>query len=73
MLDESGSTPTKQRRRQEPRRVRLPGFVSEEPVGLGDVIKRTTSVAGIKPCTGCGQRARRLNGWLIFSGRSDNA
>lgn len=73
MLDEPGSAQTRQGRREGPRRVRLPGFVSDEPVGLGDVIKRTTSVAGIKPCTGCAQRARRLNSWLVFSGRSDNA
>ncbi len=50
-------------------RVRLPGFVSDEPVGLGDVIKRATSTVGIKPCGGCQQRAARLNAWVGFSGR----
>ncbi len=55
--------------RKETRRVRLPGFVTDEPVGLGDVIKRATSVAGIRPCPGCEQRARRLNSWLAFTGR----
>jgi hypothetical protein len=39
-----------------PRRVRLPGFTAETDVGLGDVIKRTTSLAGIRPCGSC--RAR---------------
>lgn len=56
-------------RRRMPYRVRLPGFVAHEPVGLGDVIKRATSVAGIKPCTGCAQRAQRLNSWVVFTGR----
>jgi len=50
-------------------RIRLPGFVSDEPVGLGDVIKRATSTVGIKPCGGCQGRAARLNGWVGFSGR----
>ena len=57
------------RRRQEPHQVRLPGFVGDEAVGLGDVIKRATSAAGVRPCGGCAQRARRLNNWLAFTGR----
>ena len=36
-----------------PHRVRLPGFISDEEIGLGDVIKRATSYVGIKPCGGC--------------------
>jgi hypothetical protein len=50
-------------------RVRLPGFVSEEDVGLGDVIKRATSTIGIRPCGGCGRRADALNRWFVFTGR----
>jgi hypothetical protein len=50
-------------------RVRLPGFVSEEDVGLGDVIKRATSTVGIKSCGGCNRRAAALNRWMAFSGR----
>jgi hypothetical protein len=53
----------------EPRTVRLPVFVSDEPVGLGDVVKRATSSIGIKPCGGCAQRAARLNSRLAFTGR----
>jgi len=53
----------------QPYRVRLPGFVSDEEVGLGDLIKRVTSTAGIRPCGGCAQRAATLNRWLAFSGR----
>jgi hypothetical protein len=52
-----------------PRTVRLPGFVPDEPVGLGDVIKRATSLVGIKPCGGCVGRAARLNSRIQFTGR----
>jgi hypothetical protein len=52
-----------------PPRVRLPGFITDEDIGLGDVIKRATSVVGIKPCGGCERRAAALNRWLGFSGR----
>jgi len=48
-------------------RVHLPGFIKGE-IGLGDVIKRTTYAVGIKPCTGCVQRAAMLNRWISFSG-----
>jgi hypothetical protein len=48
-------------------RVRLPGFINED-IGLGDVVKRVTSAAGIKPCGGCQRRAAALNRWLVFSG-----
>lgn len=53
---------------RKPRRVRLPGFITEEEIGLGDVIKRATSAAGIKPCGGCQRRAAALNRWLTFTG-----
>lgn len=55
--------------RQKPRQVRLPGFISEEAVGLGDVIKRATAVVGIKPCGGCAQRAEALNRRVQFTSR----
>jgi len=35
-----------------PHRVRLPGFLVEQEIGLGDVIKRATSAIGIRPCAG---------------------
>jgi hypothetical protein len=50
-------------------RVRLPGFITEDEVGLGDVVKRVTSAAGIRPCGGCARRADALNQWMTFSGR----
>jgi hypothetical protein len=51
-----------------PHRVRLPGFLLEEDVGLGTVVKRVTSTFGIRPCGGCERRADRLNRWLVFTG-----
>jgi hypothetical protein len=54
---------------KEPFRVRLPRFVTDDEIGLGDVIKRATASVGIKPCGGCQRRAARLNRWLVFSGK----
>lgn len=53
-----------------PHLVRLPGFITDEEIGLGDVIKRATSYLGIKPCGGCDQRAAALNRWISFTGRA---
>jgi hypothetical protein len=50
-----------------PYRVRLPGFVADEAIGLGDVVQRMTYAMGIKPCGGCGQRAAALNRWMVFT------
>jgi hypothetical protein len=53
---------------REPHRVRLPGFLIEEEIGLGDTIKRVTYAMGVKqPCTGCEKRAATLNRWMRFS------
>jgi hypothetical protein len=54
---------------REPYQVRLPGFIIDEDVGLGEIIKRATSMAWIKPCGGCAERARNLDNWLFFSNR----
>jgi hypothetical protein len=51
-----------------PYQVRLPGFVSDEDVGLGDAIKRVSYAFGITPCGGCERRAAALNRWVVFSG-----
>jgi hypothetical protein len=48
-------------KKNQPHRVRLPGFVSDQEIGLGDVIKQATSAIGIRPCGGCEQRAAWLN------------
>jgi hypothetical protein len=55
------------KKEHEPFRVRLPGFITDEQIGLGDVIKRTTSYFGIKPCGGCEKRAAALNRWMVFT------
>ena len=47
-------------------RVRIPGFISEDEVGLGDLIRRTTYALGVQPCGGCEQRAAALNRWMMF-------
>jgi hypothetical protein len=52
-----------------PHRVRLPKFITDEEIGLGNVIKRTTAYLGIQPCGGCGRRADALNRWLVFTNR----
>jgi hypothetical protein len=54
---------------QTPHRARIPGFNAETEVGLGDVIKRATSLVGVRPCTPCSKRAENLNRWLVFTGR----
>jgi hypothetical protein len=48
--------------------VRLPGFIADDEIGLGDAIKRATSYVGIKPCGGCEGRAAALNRWMVFTG-----
>jgi hypothetical protein len=52
-----------------PYRMRLPGFVTGQEVGLGDVIKRATNAIGIRPCVGCERRGAALNRWFVFTGR----
>lgn len=59
------STPV--RREGSVHRVRLPGFLIEEEVGLGDLIKKATHSMRIRSCSGCEQRAAALNRWMTFS------
>ena len=49
-----------------PNRVRLPGFLVEDEIGLGDAIKRATYAMGLTPCGGCEKRAAALNRWMVF-------
>lgn len=62
---------TSERDREDPERlpyrVHLPGFIVDEEVGLGDVVKRVTYAMGIKPCGGCQRRAAALNRWMVFT------
>ena len=55
---ETGATPYK---------VRLPGFITSEEVGLGDVVQRAAYAMGIKPCSGCERRAGAMNRWMVFT------
>jgi hypothetical protein len=50
--------------------MRLPGFVSDKDLGLGDAIKRVTYGFGIRHCGGCERRADALNRWFVFMGRA---
>ncbi len=52
---------------RQPHRIRIPGFLIEEEIGLGDAIKRVTYAMGIKPCGGCERRAAALNRWMRFT------
>ena len=50
-------------------RAVLPGFITEEEIGLGDLVKHAVSYVGIQPCGSCTRRAATLNRWLVFTGR----
>jgi hypothetical protein len=56
-----------QREEAQSHRVRLPRFLLDEEIGLGDAIKRVTYAVGIKPCSGCEKRAATLNRWIHFT------
>jgi hypothetical protein len=56
-----------QKYQSRPGRIRLPGFLAEDELGLGDAIKRMTYAVGIKPCGSCERRAAVLNRWIHFS------
>jgi hypothetical protein len=47
--------------------IRLPGFLVENEIGLGQAIKKVSYAMGIKPCAGCEQRAAKLDSWVRFS------
>lgn len=66
-MTEADSSKTPEHNEHTPHRVRLPGFLLDEEIGLGDVIKRATSYMGIKPCGGCEGRAAALNRWMVFT------
>jgi hypothetical protein len=63
----ASASETGQQEERQPYRVRLPGFVSDQEVGLGDAIKRATYSVGVRPCAGCGRRAATLNRWVVFT------
>ena len=62
--------PREERPPREPIRVRLPGFVADDQIGLGDAVTRATTAAGIAPCGACKRRAAALDRWIVFTGRT---
>ena len=69
MNQEKKQSDTTDKSERQPYRVRLPGFITDEEIGLGDVIKHATSTFGIRSCDDCAKRAAMLNRWMVFSGR----
>jgi hypothetical protein len=72
MAEQQGSKGTRAMNaahKREPFKVRLPGFVSDADVGLGDVVRRATSHLGFTACRGCEQREAALNRWVTFTAR----
>ncbi len=67
MNKENANSDGLKKRKSQPYRMRLPRFISDEDVGLGDAIKHVTYAVGIRPCGGCERRAAALNRWLVFS------
>jgi len=51
----------------QPYRVRLPGFIRDEEIGLGDAVKQISYAMGVRPCGGCEGRAAALNRWMVFT------
>lgn len=66
---EAKSDAANERNERHSYRVRLPGFISDKEIGLGDVVKGASYAIGIKPCGGCARRAAALNRWMVFSGK----
>jgi hypothetical protein len=50
-----------------PYRLRLPGFIRDEDIGLGDAVKKATYAMGVRPCGGCERRAAAMNRWMVFT------
>jgi hypothetical protein len=50
-------------------RVRLPGFVRDQDIGLGDAVSRVTAGFSVRPCGRCRRRAATLNRSVRFDGR----
>jgi hypothetical protein len=68
-MKETGSDSDETRREEmQPYRVRVPGFIEGEAIGLGELMKRVTRAMGIRPCGGCESRAARLNRRVVLYG-----
>jgi hypothetical protein len=69
MEEDAMNSTEAEEKQSEPVGIRLPGFINDDDVGLGDAIQHVTSAIGIRPCGGCERRAAALNRLLIFKGR----
>lgn len=49
--------------------IKVP-FLKEE-IGVGDVVKAATAAVGVKPCTPCEERRRKMNASLRFVPREN--
>ena len=67
MQDDMDKTKVQDTIKAEPYRVHLPGFISDEEIGLGEAVKRVTYAMGIRPCGGCERRAAALNRRVVFT------
>jgi len=54
-------------------RLRVPGRLVPDRIGLGDAIKHFTRALGISPCSACEHRAEALNRWLVFERRKNDS
>jgi hypothetical protein len=44
-------------------------FPIKDQIGAGDLVKKVTTALGIRSCSGCEQRRRRMNRMLAFGRR----
>ena len=49
--------------------IGVPGMTAGQSIGLGSVLKTMTSAVGVRPCSGCSERAARLDRFVEFRGR----
>ena len=49
-------------------KVRIPGFIVDQEIGLGDAIARASAFLGIRPCGGCSARAEAFNRRVVLTG-----
>jgi hypothetical protein len=66
MMSDTHENASKEKERRQ-HRVRLPGFLVEQEVGLGDLIQRALHGFGIRSCGACQERAAALNRWMIVT------
>ena len=66
MSEKDAQTSRESERALKPVHAHMPGFVSDQQIGLGDVVRRVTYAVGIRSCAGCERRAAALNRWMAF-------